>query len=41
MKLLERNKTAPEQKRSGGAAKKLLGKRVVLPVLKTYNRNNK
>ena len=33
MKLLERNKTAPEQKRSGGAAKKLMGKRVVLPVL--------
>ncbi len=33
MKLLERNKTAPEQKRSGGAAKKLLRKRVVLPAL--------
>ena len=33
MKLLERNKTAPEQKRSGGTAKKLLRKRVVLPAL--------
>ena len=33
MKLPVLNKTAPEQKKSGGLGKKLLRKRVVIPVL--------